>query len=472
MSRGWSERALGILLAGILLQTACTRATASPPGEPTGGTWRPILLPSPDAIRLPPPPAAGSAEEKREVEELLALARPESRTEQAQRSLEQWNSGASLRWNEITRQLVAKHRQSHPMASRTYALLSVAQYDALVAVWNNKYHYRRRPPHQVASSLAVLGPPPADPSYPSAPAAVAAASAAVLSDLFPGEAASLARTAAEHQQATLLAGASFRSDVAAGDALGRQVAEVVIEHARNDGSDAGDGDGDGKAATGLPGGWVSGPNEEPIDPQWSRVRPWLLSSAAQFRAPPPPPERSAAFRAAVAEVRHFSETRTDAQARLAALWADGRGSYAPAGRWNKMAADLVLKYGLNELRAARVFALLNMALMDAGISAWDTKYHYATKRPTQFDPAITTPVREPNSPSYTCSHAAFSGAGSEVLGHLFPEERAAVRARAEEAAMSRVYGGIQFRFEGEAGLAEGRAVAELALERARRDGAP
>jgi hypothetical protein len=291
----------------------------------------------------------------------------------------------------------------------------------------------------------------------------------VLTYLFPREASSLARTAAEHQQAALVAGSSFRSDVVAGDSLGRQVAEVVIEHARTDGSDADDG---GKAATGLPGGWVSGPDEEPIDPQWSGVRPWLLSSPAQFRAPPPPPETSAAFRAAVAEVRHFSETRTDAQARLAALWADGRGSYAPAGRWNKMAADLVLRYGLNELRAARVFALLNMALMDAGISAWDTKYHYATKRPTQFDPAITTPVREPNSPSYTCSHAAFSGAGSEVLGHLFPEERAAVRARAEEAAMSRVYGGIQFRFEGEAGLAEGRSVAELALERARRDGAP
>src|SRR3954454_13635866 len=69
MSRGWSKRALVILLAA-----GCGGARGSPPGEPTGGTWKPILLPSAAAIRLPAPPAAGSEQERGEVQELLALA--------------------------------------------------------------------------------------------------------------------------------------------------------------------------------------------------------------------------------------------------------------------------------------------------------------------------------------------------------------------------------------------------------------
>jgi membrane-associated phospholipid phosphatase len=195
----------------------------------------------------------------------------------------------------------------------------------------------------------------------------------------------------------------------------------------------------------------------------------LMTSGAQFRAGPPPAPDSAAFRAALAEVRRLSDTRTPEQERLAAVWADGLGSYAPAGRWNKNAADLAVKYQLGEAHTARMFALLNMALMDAGIAAWETKYHYQCARPREVDPQITTPVEEPNSPSFTCSHAAFSGAGAAVLAHLFPAEADLLRARAQEAAMSRVYGGIQFRFEGEAGLTQGRAVAGLAIQRAQRE---
>jgi membrane-associated phospholipid phosphatase len=73
----------------------------------------------------------------------------------------------------------------------------------------------------------------------------------------------------------------------------------------------------------------------------------------------------------------------------------------------------------------------------------------------------------PNFPSYTSGHAAFSGAASEVLGDVFPEERTVLRAMAEEAAMSRVYAGIHYRFDSERGLAQGRAIARLAVARGR-----
>jgi membrane-associated phospholipid phosphatase len=113
-----------------------------------------------------------------------------------------------------------------------------------------------------------------------------------------------------------------------------------------------------------------------------------------------------------------------------------------------------------------------MAIMDAGIACWDTKYHYMVSRPSQVDPAITTPVGLPNFPAYPSAHASFSGAGAGVLGYLFPAQKAWLGERAEEAALSRVYGGIHYRFDGEAGLAQGRAVAELARKRGETDGSP
>jgi membrane-associated phospholipid phosphatase len=450
----WAPLALALL-------PACAKSGGAA-GEPTGGDWRPIV--SRSAGDVPAPPARDSERARQELAQVLAAGKQRSAAIRERATF--WNAGAVLRWNEIARALVAKHRAPHTQASRVYALVSVAQYDALVVAWKAKYVHRRPAPEAISPDVAPLFRAPADPAYPSEHAAVAGASAAVLTDLFPDEAEWLRTTAAEHTGTRLAAGVSFPSDLEAGEALGRRVAALVVERARADGSTA---PAHGLAAAGKD-HWVAAPDEPPVDPDWGKVRPWLMSSGQQFRAGPPPAADSAEFHAAVAEVRHLSDARTPEQARLAALWADGEGSYAPAGRWNAIAGDLVQRHALSELRAGRVFALLNMALMDAGISAWDTKYHYLSMRPRQVDPHITTSVREPNSPSYSCSHAAFSGAGAAVLAYLFPKEAGLMEKKAEEAAMSRVYAGIQFRFEGDAGLEAGRRVAGLAIERGRADG--
>jgi membrane-associated phospholipid phosphatase len=463
---GRNGRVHRAILAAWTLVGACAWGACNQPrrpGEPGGGDWQPVVLRAADAIRLAPPPAGA----EQDAELMAVLAHKPRRTPEAIERARRWHQGAVVRWNEIARDLVARTRQSHTKASRVYALVSVAQYDALVASWNNKYAFKRPPPAELSSEVAPLFPGTRDPSYPSEHAAVAGASAAVLAQLFPREAEAIRRSAEEHQASRLLAGASFASDVAAGDALGRQVAARVLERAQGDGA----ADARTRAVAARPGRWSPSPEEQPLDPDWGKVKPWLMPAAEHYRAPPPPPADSPQFRAALDEVRRFSNRRTAEQKRLAALWADGEGSYAPAGRWNKITADLVMRDGVNELRAARAFALVNMAMMDAGIAAWDTKYHFLTPRPSQVDPAITTPVQEPNSPSYVCSHAAFSGAAAAVLGHLFPQDHQQLAATAEEAAMSRVYGGIQFRFEGDAGLAGGRAVAGLVIDRARSDGA-
>ena len=110
--------------------------------------------------------------------------------------------------------------------------------------------------------------------------------------------------------------------------------------------------------------------------------------------------------------------------------------------------------------------------MDAGIACWDTKFHYFMIRPSQADPSITTPVGLPNFPAYTSGHSDFSGAGAEVLGYLFPDDKASLWGFAEEASLSRLYGGIHYRFDGVAGLAQGQASAQLAIELGRSDGSP
>ena len=290
----------------------------------------------------------------------------------------------------------------------------------------------------------------------------------MLAYYYPDEVEFLENKVTENEASRLWAGVNFRSDITAGDSLGREVAQIVIEYAQTDRSDA---KWTGTIPTGE-GVWFSAADAEPLLPSWGQVKPWLMTSGDQLRSEPPPAYDSSEFQADLAEVRQISDGRTQEQARIAALWADGDGSYTPPGRWNKIGADLILKYELNEIRASRTFALMNMAMMDAGIACWDTKFHYFMLRPSQADPSITTPVGLPNFPAYTSGHSDFSGAGAEVLGYLFPNDKASLWGLAEEASLSRLYGGIHYRFDGVAGLAQGQASAQLAIELGRSDGSP
>ena len=198
--------------------------------EPTGGTWKPFVLNSSDALRSIPPPSQGSTQFNQDIHELKALQL--NRTATVNESINYWNNGSVVRWNEIARSLVVKNSTSAPMASRVYALLSVAQYDALVSAWNNKYMYNRSSPHDIDPSIQPAVQTTSDPAYPSDHAAVAGASAAVLSYLYPNETAWLAKQAAADEESRIQAGINFRSDITAGDSLGRTVAQDIINRAK------------------------------------------------------------------------------------------------------------------------------------------------------------------------------------------------------------------------------------------------
>ena len=103
-----------------------------------------------------------------------------------------------------------------------------------------------------------------------------------------------------------------------------------------------------------------------------------------------------------------------------------------------------------------------MALMDAGIACWESKYYYLVLRPWQADPQISTLVGYPNHPSYPSGHGCFSAASAEALSYFFPEEHDRLWEMADEASISRFYGGIHYLFDLEAGVNLGRQVGELA----------
>jgi membrane-associated phospholipid phosphatase len=463
----WLGRAAALVFGAALLgsckggATEVSTFTITPP---------PPLTMAEDAIlRLEDPDPVGSPRQAKEIEELITI--------QGQRTLEQaaeassWQESPVVRWNEIARGMVAKYNTSPPVASRLYALLSVAQHDALVSAVHNQRIHKRPPPSSADPRVIPLFAAKVDSTYPSDHAAVAAASMAVLAFVYQSKAEveALTKKAAAHEESRLWAGVSYRSDIVAGDRIGREVAARIITHAMTDGAKPVL-PWPGKVPTGQ-GMWFSSelPAVAPLRPAWGAVRPWLMTSGNQFRPEPPPDLDSPAFKRDLAEVVQLSRTRTSEQLQSAYFWADGPSTPTPPGHWNQIAADLIRQKPGSQLSAARVLAFLNMAIMDAGISCWDTKYAYWLIRPSQVDPTITTPIGLPNFPSYPSGHSTFSGAAAVVLGHFFPGERDHLEEMAREASMSRVYGGIHYRFDGETGLAMGRAVGKLAIEKEQKE---
>jgi membrane-associated phospholipid phosphatase len=453
----------GFVLAALLVGVLWARSHgARAGGLLPGGLPRPISPGMESLPELPAPDPNGAAE----IDELLAMAAKRGEAEAAEATA--WQAGAVLRWNEIARGLVSKYNTSPVVASRVLALLSVAQHDAMIAVTRAQRLHRRAAPASADARLHALFAVPADAAYPSEHAAVAAVSAAVLSYVYSSkeQIAALEKRAIAHQESRLWAGVSRRSDVAAGDQIGRAVAERVIAHAKTDAADRAGVNWQGTIPTGKD-KWASSehPPVVPLRPKWGEVRPWLMSKPDQFRPEPPPGISSPEFAAALDELRRISRTRTAEQLRIANFWGDSPGSPTPPGHWNRVAAELLVEQHVGELGAARVLAFLNMAVMDAGIGCWDAKYHYWFLRPTMADPTITIPTGLPNFPSYPSGHSTFSGAAAEVLGYFFPAAKERVSAMAEEASVSRIYGGIHYRFDGERGLAQGRAIGKLANER-------
>jgi hypothetical protein len=469
-----------------------------------GGDWKPVLLSNAAQIAVPAATLSGSPEY---AAELASLKTQRANLTDAQKeAVKFWGANTIARWTTIACDLAAKYNlppapnadgtystpsaanpatypyfpfANPPYAARAYAYFSGALYDALIVCWKAKKDNNRLAPYRYDNNIEPLLTPNDLPSYPSEDAVAAAVAQDILSAFFPVEKDNIAAMAAEAKSSRLWAGANVQSDIDAGDAIGRAVAQVFINRSKTDGMKNAIGnqalwDSLYQATTSRGDvAWLSqdAPSRPPMLPFFGNVKPWQIPSAAALRPGPPPAVGSPALEKDLEELRALQKGGLTAeQRRIAAFWADGPSTYTPPGHWNRTANELIVKYRLNPLRSARVLAYVNMAMCDAGIVCWHTKYYYFNPRPSQVDPSIKTFIGLPNFPAYTSGHSTFSGAAAAVLGHLFPGEATEMDRQAIEASESRIYGCIHYRTDCEVGLINGKAVGQYCIDRAKTDG--
>jgi len=473
--------------------------------DPEGGTWKPILLTSGSEILIDQPQEITSPEYLEEVSRVKVEQSKMSDEDRTQVSY--WSNNPVIRWNEITLGLIAKYnlipgpndddsytlpsasnpdgKSKFPFAHPPYAVralsyLSVAQYDGMVAACYQQYKHKRFGPSTVDNTIQQFYQDNEIPSYPSDGAVIAAASRKVLSAMFPLEAEYLLNLQKLHLKSLLHSGAHVESDILAGIKIGEYIADLALKRATGDGmnkAQVSKSVSDSIAKAGKDNfGWEWKNLEIParpvgLAPFFGNVKPWAMSDVKLFRSEPPVAIGSDEFIKDIALLKDYADNVTPERRRIANFWQDGIGTYTPPGHWNYFATQLIIKYKINPIRSARIYAYLNMAMTDAGIACWDTKYYYYYPRPIQMIDGFKTILGTPNFPAYSSGHSVFSSAGAEILGFIFPEERVLLRSWAREAALSRLYGGIHWSWDASAGTAQGAKVADVFIDIAAKDGA-
>ena len=484
LGRSWRAGVAALVLCGAM--AACgddgDDQISATPAEPTAGAWTTWILTSPGDVAVPAPPIEDSDKAKADLEEVKAAA--ESRAPATMETINKWSGPLpSDPWMAQAFEFVSKSEKNPPLSSRNYALVAVAMSDAVVAAYHWKYQYDVDPPSGVDRAIPAS----ADPSYPSEHAAMAGAASKVLAHLYPNQPAlRLDEMAEQAADSRVQAGTNTRSDVEAGLALGRAVAEKVIEYAKADGADK---PWDGRRPAGIgrgPAYWEPPPGSvsPPVAPVAGPWKTFVLSSPSQFRPPPPPAFNSAEFRASAQKLIDIKKNLTPEQQQIAKFWEGAEGTSLPAGIVNEVyskdlreaatAADAKRRFTLPWL--VRAVAMLNIAMSDGGISVWDAKFTYWNPRPENairdsgLDRAWTPHLPTPRFPAYPSGSAGYAGAAEAVMVSLFPEKADEFKRRAEEQALSRQYAGIHWDFDA-VSLEGGRSIGQLVVERAAGDGA-
>lgn len=394
-------------------------------------------------------------------------------------------------WYRMVLELV-RHTPTYspPVASRAFAYLGVAGFEAVASGSGSL--------RSLAGQLNGLAP------LPARAAGLAYDEAVVLQSVLAASVRHFfGNTGPTGQRAMASLEAKLRERAAAGlptgtvsrsEAFGAAVAAHVIAWSASDGGAQVENMGFPLtyAASAEPGRWAPtstiGQQQTPLLPQWGQNRPFAMPSGASCGLPPPPAyseEEGSAFFAEAREVYDAGRALTDEQRLIARFWSDDPMlSPTPPGHWVAIALQVLKREEAGLERSAEVLARLGVTLADSFIACWHSKYRFDLLRPVTFirrhiDPAWEPLLITPPFPEYPSGHSTQSGAAAIVLALAFgegfafedathEEDGLPVRAfpsfwaAAEEAALSRLYGGIHFRAAIERGLEQGRCVGAYA----------
>lgn len=387
-----------------------------------------------------------------------------------------YGDNSVIEWNQIALEAIKRDETSPPIAARNLAIVQGAIFDALNSAQGGYDPMR-------FTTVAEPGLPPE--------VIVSGAAHRTLVRLYPNQAPIFDRYFKESLDAL-----KEREQTDEALELGAEIAEKYLKWREGDTEYMAG----GFQERTVPGYWEpSFSDDEPAEyPAWGRAIPFAIESNRQFRPAPPPHLGSEEYVQAFEKVRQLGRAenskRTPEETEIAQFWENGRGTFTTPGHWNTIAEQLAIEKNLNSLETARLLALLNFALADAGIAAWDAKYHYTFWRP---ETAIQQAKRDGNrrtraeqnwkslsksepNPEYISDHSAFSGAAEAVLimqfGYDTPfvskadrepiilREYTTIRQAAEEAGISRVLAGTQFPTGNERGLETGRNVGKYVVE--------
>lgn len=382
-----------------------------------------------------------------------------------------------IEWNTLALDAIRNESTSPPLAARNLAILHSSIYDAVNSIKQS---------HEAYFVLLSTSP------QASSEAAAVSAAYECLANLYPSQIASF--DAALNRYLTNTAATESRDD---GMMLGYAVALLILDWRSDDG-----------ASTTVPyipgnqpGDWRRTPPffRPPELPQWPYVTPFAMTNGAQFRPGGPPSLTSTQYTADFNQVKDLggvnSTNRTQEQTLIARFWSDFSYTVTPPGHWNQIAQNVVTNRTNTLAENARLFALLNIAMADAAIVAWDAKYFYDFWRPvTAIQEADTddNPDTEPDSewipllntppfPEYTSGHSTFSSSAATILAEFYGSDHItftvgsdavpgvfrtydSFAAAAEEIGLSRIYGGIHFLSADLDGLEAGHHLGEYVFQ--------
>lgn len=439
-----------------------TRAYSSRPGVIACAIAAIALLPLPASAEgwhvksysevAAAPAAAGPQAELAELKAMAAKRQPDDVAR-----FNWWSvGGPAYRWNEIILDEIMDGFVTMPLAARHLALFHTALDDAMAAAREQRKPGTRARPATLDSAIAAARNPANGALSPSEHAAAAAAAGEILGYLFPARAGALAAKAEEAIRLRLLAGVEFPAEIAAGRAIGARIAALAIARGKADGSDA-------KWTGSVPQGPGLWTGTNPAAPAAGSWKTWVLAHPSEVRPAPPPTLDSPRFQAALQELKTYQ--RTPKSNHRATYWEVFGGARVHV-LWNETARARILESNATPEMAARALTAVNVALADAGIACWEAKYVYWYPRPGMVDAELKTVVPAPAHPSYPSAHSCLSTAASHVLARIFPRDAERLLAAGREASEARIWAGIHYRFDTEAGEEIGRKVAEKTLARA------